>query len=75
MNRVAEFIKKVNETTERNNVKESEWLLLEQEYLDIISDQDIPKSEKGTIWIKSRYEVVDMICSGIRYMKDSKKSP
>lgn len=75
MSRVTEFIKKVNETTDRKNVKESEWLLLEKEYLDIISDKKIPKSEKGTIWIKSRYEVVDMICSGIRYMNDSKKSP
>lgn len=70
MSRVDDFIKKVNETVDRKDVRTEEWFALEQEYLEINEDTSIAQKEKGKIWIKSRYEVVDMICSGKRYFKN-----
>lgn len=67
MNRVDEFIKKVNQVTSDRNATDEDFLSLEKEYLEICADDDIPFGEKSRIWFKSRYEVVDMICSGIRY--------
>lgn len=73
MNRVDEFIEKVNQTTSDNNVPYSIFFELEREYLSIMSDETIPKKEKGRIWLQSRYEVVYMICSGVRFEQEKKK--
>lgn len=72
-NRVDEFIQKVNETTDRNDVKEAEWFQLEKEYLAMIEDKTIPRKETAKIWFKCRYSVVDMICSGVRYEQEQKR--
>ena len=71
-NRVDEFIKKVNQITSYNNVPYSVFFELEREYLSIRSDETIPKKEKGRIWLQSRYEVVYMICSGVRWEQEQK---
>lgn len=73
MSRVDEFIKKVNQTTSDNNVSYSDFFELEREYLSIILDDDISKKEKGRIWLQSRYEVVYMICSGVRFEREKEK--
>ena len=73
MSRVDEFIKKVNQTTSYNNVSYSDFFELEREYLSIILDEDISKKEKGRIWLQSRYEVVYMICSGVRFEREKEK--
>ncbi len=73
MSRVDEFIKKVNQTTSDNNVSYSDFFELEREYLSIILDEDISKKEKGRIWLQSRYEVVYMICSGVRFEREKEK--
>ena len=73
MSRVDAFIKKVNQTTSDNNVSYSDFFELEREYLSIILDDDISKKEKGRIWLQSRYEVVYMICSGVRFEREKEK--
>ena len=67
MNRVDDFIEKENQVTSDHNATDVDFLSLEKEYLEICADDDIPFGEKSRIWFKSRYEVVDMMCSGIRY--------
>lgn len=73
MKRVDDFIQKVNQTTLDHNATHSDFFELEREYLSIIADETIPKKEKGRIWVQSRYEVVYMICSGVRYEEEKKK--
>lgn len=73
MSRVDEFIEKVNQVTLDHSAKESDFFALEREYLSIILDEDISEEEKGKIWIQSRYEVVDMICSGVRFEREKEK--
>ena len=73
MKRVDEFIKKVNQITSYNNVPYSVFFELEREYLSIRSDETIPKKEKGRIWLQSGYEVVYMICSGVRWEQEQRK--
>lgn len=75
MNRVDEFIKQVNQVTSDRNATDADFLELEKEYLEICADDDIPFGEKSRIWFKSRYEVVDMMCSGIRYFNGEDEAP
>lgn len=72
MNRVDEFIKRVNQITSYNNVLYSVFFELEREYLSIMFDETIPKKEKGRIWLQSGYEVVYMICSGVRWEQEQR---
>lgn len=73
MNQVDDFIRKVNQITLDHSATYSDFFELEREYLSIIADKTIPEKEKGKIWVQSRYEVVYMICTGVRYEEDKKK--